>query len=113
MINRLFVYGSLAPGRSNEQVLASLSGTWEAATVKGRLLQHGWGAAIGYPGIVLDENAGEVDGFLFSSEQLAGHWIRLDEFEGPGYERVLTKVKLRDGQTVDAFVYRLTGNTTR
>ena len=113
MTNRLFVYGSLAPGRSNEHVLADVSGTWQPATVKGRLLPKGWGAAMGYPAIVLDDNAGEVEGFLFSSESLPEHWARLDEFEGEGYERVLTAAKLKDGKTVDAYIYRLSGNDTR
>lgn len=55
MTDRLFVYGTLAPGRPNEHVLADVEGTWEPATVKGTLLQEGWGAAAGYPGIVLDD----------------------------------------------------------
>ncbi len=82
----------------------------EIAIVTGTLLQEGWGAAVGYPGIVLDEHGGEVNGFLFSSESLAEHWARLDEFEGEGYERVLTTVKLKDGTVVDAYIYRLSGN---
>ena len=31
MINRLFVYGTLAPGRANAHVLADIPGTWEPA----------------------------------------------------------------------------------
>jgi gamma-glutamylcyclotransferase (GGCT)/AIG2-like uncharacterized protein YtfP len=112
MIQRLFVYGTLAPGRPNEHVLAEVPGTWEPATVMGTLLQEGWGAAAAYPGIVLDEHGGEVEGFLFTSESLAEHWARLDEFEGEGYERVLTPVKLKDGTAVDAYIYRLSGNGT-
>lgn len=110
MTHRLFVYGTLAPGRPNEHVLADVPGEWEPAAVIGTLLQEGWGAAAGYPGIVLDEHGGEVEGFLFSSESLAEHWARLDEFEGEGYERVLTTVKLEDGTAVDAYIYRLSGN---
>lgn len=110
MAYRLFVYGTLAPGRPNEHVLADVPGEWEPATAMGTLLQEGWGAAAGYPGIVLDERGGEVRGFLFSSESLAEHWVRLDEFEGEGYERVLTTVKLTDGTVVDAYIYRLRGN---
>lgn len=110
MIHRLFVYGTLAPGRPNEHVLADVPGEWEPATVTGTLLQEGWGAAAGYPGIVLDEHGGEVKGFLFNSEGLAEHWARLDEFEGEGYERVLTTVKLKDGTAVDAYIYRLSQN---
>jgi gamma-glutamylcyclotransferase (GGCT)/AIG2-like uncharacterized protein YtfP len=108
--HRLFVYGTLAPGRPNEYVLADVPGEWEPATVTGTLLQEGWGAAVGYPGIVLEENGAEINGFLFSSENLAEHWARLDEFEGEGYERVLTTVKLEDGTAVDAYIYRLSGN---
>ena len=107
MTHRLFVYGTLAPGRPNEHVLADVRGEWEPATVTGTLFQEGWGAAADYPGIVLDEHGGEVEGFLFSSESLAEHWARLDEFEGEGYERVLTTVKLKDGSAVDAYIYRL------
>jgi gamma-glutamylcyclotransferase (GGCT)/AIG2-like uncharacterized protein YtfP len=74
------------------------------------LLPEGWGAAAGYPGIVLDESGGEVGGLLFSSESLAEHWARLDEFEGDGYERVLTTATLKDGTMVDAYIYKLSGN---
>lgn len=110
MTHRLFVYGTLAPGRPNEHVLAGIPGEWESATVTGRLLQKGWGAAVGYPGIVLDERGGEVQGLLFTSESLDKHWARLDEFEGDGYERVLTSAKRQDGTTVEAYIYRLSGS---
>jgi len=107
MAHRIFVYGTLAPGRLNEHVLADVPGEWEPATVTGTLLQQGWGAAVGYPGIVLDEHGSDVGGFLFTSERLDEHWVRLDAFEGEGYERVLTPVKRKDGTTVDAYIYRL------
>ena len=107
MVNRLFVYGTLAPGRPNEHLLSDVPGSWETATVKGILLQDGWGAAAGYPGIVLNEHGDEVHGFVFASERLAEHWSKLDEFEGEEYERVLTKAKLKDGRTVDAYIYNL------
>lgn len=110
MTHRLFVYGTLAPGRPNEHVLADIPGEWEPATVTGRLLEQGWGAAVGYPGIVLDAHGSEVQGLLFSSDCLDKHWSRLDEFEGAGYERVLTLAKRRDGTTVDAYIYRLSGS---
>lgn len=107
MIQRLFVYGTLAPGRPNAHVLANVPGAWESASVTGKLLQAGWGAAAGYPGIVLDERGDEVSGLIFSSPRLAEHWARLDEFEGEGYERVVTTAKLHDGSRVDAYVYQL------
>ena len=111
MSHRLFVYGTLAPGQPNEHILADLPGRWEPATVKGTLHAQGWGAAIGYPGIVLDELGEEVHGFVFSSEALPAHWSRLDEFEGDGYVRVLATATLGDGTRVDAYVYALSTNS--
>lgn len=107
MTHRLFVYGTLTPGRPNEHVLADIPGEWQSATVVGTLLQQGWGATEGYPGIVLDKHGTEVEGFVFSSKYLIEHWGRLDEFEGEEYERVLTAVRLKDGKTVDAYIYQL------
>ena len=48
-------------------------------------------------------------GLLFSSTSLSEHWARLDEFEGEGYERVLTTATRRDGATVDPYIYKLRG----
>ena len=107
MMERLFVYGSLGPGRPNEHVLAAIGGSWEEATVTGTRRNEGWGAAMGYPGIQLRDDGDEVAGFLFSSEKLSEHWAALDEFEGPSYERVLTTVRLKDRTTVDAYIYAL------
>ncbi|HVF72665.1 MAG TPA: gamma-glutamylcyclotransferase family protein [Chthoniobacterales bacterium] len=106
-MHRLFVYGTLAPGRPNEHILASVPGKWEPAAVNGVLFKERWGAAAGYPGIVLDASAREVAGLLFSSEILAEHWTRLDEFEGEGYQRVVTRVKRKDGTAVEAYIYEL------
>lgn len=109
MVERLFVYGTLAPGRPNAHVLDTIEGSWEPASVTGRLRQEGWGAALGFPGIDLDEQGGEVAGFLFSAAKLADYWAALDAFEGEAYERVLTAVKRQDGSTVEAFIYALRG----
>jgi gamma-glutamylcyclotransferase (GGCT)/AIG2-like uncharacterized protein YtfP len=107
MTHRLFVYGTLAPGRPNAHVLADVTGTWQPATTRGTLLAEGWGAAAGYPGIVPDESANEVQGFLLTSDDLPQQWKRLDAFEGDGYERVLATVRLGDGSAVEAYLYRL------
>lgn len=112
MTHRLFVYGTLAPGRPNEHVLRGVPGEWEVASVRGELLEQGWGAAIGFPGIVLDERGAEVRGFLFTSEKLRDHWTRLDDFEGDGYERVLTTATLPGGQTLSTYIYVLRGLST-
>ncbi len=43
-MQRLFVYGTLAPGRANHKVLMNIPGSWETVTLRGTLLQDGWGA---------------------------------------------------------------------
>jgi len=101
----LFVYGTLAPGRPNEHVLADVPGEWQPARVSGTLLPHGWGAALGYPAIRLADGADAVEGYLFTSDSLEEHWGLLDDFEGDGYARVLTQVDLGDGGHTEAFVY--------
>lgn len=106
-MQRLFVYGTLAPGRPNSHLLEAIAGTWCRGKVRGTLHPRGWGATLGYPALVLDERGEEVEGYLFSSEELADHWGRLDEFEGEAYERVSTEITLEDGGTVRAHVYVL------
>jgi gamma-glutamylcyclotransferase (GGCT)/AIG2-like uncharacterized protein YtfP len=107
VIEKLFIYGTLGPGRPNEHVLDVIGGSWETATVTGTLREEGWGAEMGYPGIDLDEHGGEVEGFLFTSKNLSGHWESLDAFEGEAYRRVLVKAKLKGGGIVDAYIYTL------
>ncbi len=107
MTDRLFVYGTLAPGRPNAHILAGVPGTWQRAIVHGRLYREGWGARQGYPGIRIDDSGDPVEGYVFSSDALAGEWERLDRFEGDEYERVSAKAWLKDGQTVATYVYQL------
>ena len=107
MIERLFVYGTLAPGRPNEHILAGVPGQWLPATVRGHLRHEGWGAVAGYPGIVPDERGEAVSGLIFSSTELAAHWGRLDEFEGSEYRRMTVPALLDDGTVVQAQVYAL------
>lgn len=98
---------SWVPTHSQEHVLADVHGTWEPATVQRRLLRLGWGADVGYPGIVLADDGSTVQGMLLSSTNLSDHWDRLDEFEGAGYDRVPTSVTLGSGATVSAQLYVL------
>jgi gamma-glutamylcyclotransferase (GGCT)/AIG2-like uncharacterized protein YtfP len=104
--HRLVVYGTLAPGRPNHSQLEALDGRWSPGQLRGRLVDAGWGASLGYPGLVLDPHAGVIDVQVFESADLPAHWSRLDEFEGPGYRRVVTKVRL-PADEVDASVYVL------
>jgi gamma-glutamylcyclotransferase (GGCT)/AIG2-like uncharacterized protein YtfP len=103
---RLATYGSLAPGRVNHGELAGLDGTWTAGTVRGRLAPEGWGAALGFPGLVLDPEGEDVAVFVFSSPDLPRRWPRLDAFEGDGYRRVVAEVRTPDGP-LDACIYVL------
>lgn len=101
---RLAVYGTLAPGKSNHDQVASLNGTWRAGTVNGRLLQKGWAFEQGYPAIVLEADGPLVAVQLFESLDLPANWNRLDEFEGAEYRRVVTVVQTESGP-VEAWIY--------
>lgn len=103
---QLAVYGSLAPGRVNHNQLASLNGRWVKGTVRGRLADRGWGAALGFHGLVLDPEADEIAVDLFISPDLPRHWARLDIFEGPGYRREKSLISTAEGK-VEAFIYVL------
>ncbi len=106
-MERLFIYGSLQPGGPNEHILASIDGDWEPAFVRGTLVNAGWGAALGYPGLVIDEHGSEVHGHVFASSNLGAKWAYLDDLEGEEYERTLESVTLLNGEQVDAYVYVL------
>lgn len=106
MTTRLATYGTLAPGRANHGQLDGLSGSWSRGTVRGTLVQEGWGAELGFPGLVLDPDGGAVGVEVFSSSDLSAHWTRLDAFEGQGYRRVSVTVETADGP-LKAWIYVL------
>ena len=105
-LERLAVYGTLGPGRPNHHHLADLAGEWTTGVVHGRLIEAGWGAGLGYPGIVLDAAAPGVPVDLLTSPDLAAAWDRLDAFEGPGYRRVAAQVETATGPST-AWIYVL------
>jgi gamma-glutamylcyclotransferase (GGCT)/AIG2-like uncharacterized protein YtfP len=74
--------------------------------VQGKLFSSGWGAAFGFPGLILDPLAPSVEVELFHSPDLPQHWSRLDEFEGSGYRRAVTIVKTSEGD-LSAWIYVL------
>ena len=106
-MERLFVYGTLAPGRANHGVIEGILGNWEAASLKGKLLDEGWGSEFGCPGIIPSDEGEEVEGFVVTSDYLSKHWSMLDEYEGTGYKRVAVKVNTESGEKVEAYVYAL------
>jgi gamma-glutamylcyclotransferase (GGCT)/AIG2-like uncharacterized protein YtfP len=103
---RLATYGTLSPGRSNHHQLSGLRGQWSGGSVRGDLHDAGWGAAQGYPGLVLNPTGETVAVDLFSSDDLPDHWARLDAFEGDGYRRVVAEVTTPHG-AVAACIYVL------
>ena len=110
-MERLFVYGSLAPGRPNEHILGELEGVWEPAVIRGTLHDRGWGAGMGFPAVVPESNGDEVEGLLFTSAALLDFWQVLDDFEGEGYQRVQVSAWLSCGSVVEAHVYALRVST--
>ena len=107
MKETLFVYGTLMPNCPNGHVLENIVGKFVPATVKGKLIDAGWSASMGYPGIKLNPNGDTVHGFLFYSDNLINHWDSLDEFEGAEFERVPVCVERYDEFEVDTFIYVL------
>jgi gamma-glutamylcyclotransferase (GGCT)/AIG2-like uncharacterized protein YtfP len=102
--HRLATYGTLAPGRPNHHQLSHLEGDWRAGTVKGHLVQKGWGAALGYPALVLANDGADIEVHLFVSPDLPTHWERLDAFEGSEYRRTQVRVETAEG-FLDAWIY--------
>ena len=107
-MEKLFVYGTLGPGRPNEHILKNIGGTWKDAFVFGELFEEGWGAEKGFPGIRFENKVAKVRGFVFYSENLKDHWKELDAFEGAAYQRIKTEVILIDTEEViEVDVYAL------
>jgi gamma-glutamylcyclotransferase (GGCT)/AIG2-like uncharacterized protein YtfP len=105
---RLATYGTLAPGRPNHHLLDALEGHRSEGHVYGKLVDAGWGAGLGYPALILDPDGLAIPVHVFESMNLPDHWSRLDDFEGPGYQRVVTSVSTPTGD-VDASIYVLRG----
>lgn len=103
---RLVAYGTLAPGRPNHHQLDGLQGRWVEGQVHGTLVDAGWGARLGYPALILDPGGSTIDVQVFESVDLPAHWSRLDEFEGPTYQRVISTVRTPAGD-VEASIYVL------
>ncbi len=105
---RLAIYGSLAPGESNHRVIAGIAGTWTPGFVRGHLIHQGWGAHVGFPGMIWDPlSRNRVDVKMFTSEDLPLHWERLDLFEGGDYLRILVPVEGVEDTPFVANIYRI------
>jgi gamma-glutamylcyclotransferase (GGCT)/AIG2-like uncharacterized protein YtfP len=90
MNQRLATYGSLAPGGPHHASLAGLSGEWRTSLfARGCLRAAGWGAALGFPGFVWDEQGESIAVSLLTSAELPALWSGLDAFEGSDYRRIV------------------------
>ena len=108
--DRLAVYGSLAPGKSNQHVLARYTGTWTPGRVRGDLVNAGWGAAGGFPGLIPREDGPWVAVQVFESPALRDAWPELDDFEGDQYRRTIVPVYSAEHDTrvmFEANIYAL------
>ncbi|MEM6913485.1 MAG: gamma-glutamylcyclotransferase family protein [Pseudomonadota bacterium] len=103
---RLATYGTLVPGEVNAHQLQALSGQWLKGTVRGHLIEEGWGADHGCPAMTPDPNGPTIEVHVFESHDLPAHWSRLDAFEGDEYQRVSIQVTMDKGD-VEASIYAL------
>ena len=111
MTERLFVYGTLRPGRAPSEIADAVNTLVPLgpAAVRGRLYNLG-----SYPGLVLDEQADEVHGEILAVPD-AATLARLDAYEdyrpnGPDpdaslFLRVRTAVTLPTGASELCWVY--------
>ena len=88
----LAVYGTLAPGEPNHDVVAPLGGEWTDGFVEGDLHPVGWGASLGYPAFRPRAGGPPVAVRVLKSPGLPDAWPELDRFEGEEYRRILVPV---------------------
>ena len=101
---RLVIYGTLAPGKPNHNVIEDLSGDYRDCSVHGRISE-----VDGLPYFTWAPSEASLGAQLFSSRQLPDKWDDLDRFEGDGYKRRLIPAAVDDGLTV-ASIYMSTAD---
>lgn len=107
MVERLFVYGTLRPGESNQHYLAAIPGKWLNASIRGIHFPQGYGATDGYPVLVPTHQGPPIPGLILEASFTQDHWQMLDDFETEAYERILSTVETEEGRQLNAFVYIL------
>ena len=73
-------------------MIANVPGTWTDGLVRGEVHPSGWGLTGGFPGMRWRPGGIQFPVKMFVSTTLVDHWARLDEFEGPEYQRILVPV---------------------
>lgn len=111
MDNRLFVYGTLLPGRAPAEIADVVDALKPVGkgTIRGKLYNFG-----DYPGVVLDDKASdEVHGEVFDLPGDPNALARLDDYEefhprdpeGSLFKRLRTTVTLLNGARENCWVY--------
>jgi gamma-glutamylcyclotransferase (GGCT)/AIG2-like uncharacterized protein YtfP len=104
---RLVIYGTLAPGQPNHNVIEDLRGVYRDCSVHGRISE-----VDELPYFTWAPSAAGLRAVLFSSRQLPDKWVDLDLFEGDGYKRRLIPATVGDQVTV-ASIYLSTADDRR
>lgn len=105
----IFVYGSLRRDASGASHPLLRDARFVAsATVAGTLYQVDW-----YPGLVPDADDGEVLGELFElpTDRVDAMLRSLDDYEGGGFKRRRSKVRVDGNSVGDTWVYAYIGPT--
>jgi gamma-glutamylcyclotransferase (GGCT)/AIG2-like uncharacterized protein YtfP len=99
---KLVVYGSLAPGEANHEVLAGITGDWEKCFIRGAITESN-----GLRRLHRTPASDEVTVHLFASKELPLLWQRLDSFEGASYKRRLIPARtVLNMQVANVYVAR-------
>jgi len=111
---RLFVYGTLVPGRAAWEILEPwVVGTPESDAVAGRLYDTGRGypAATFSGGDAGDDSPGVVHGtvVVLDPERAPAALADLDHYEGPEYRRVTVRTERGVEAAAYAWIAPLTG----
>ncbi|MBI4248081.1 MAG: hypothetical protein HY611_01155 [Elusimicrobia bacterium] len=85
---RLAIYGTLAPGGANREILERISGRWTDGTVEGKIE-----TGFGLPLFIWQRGADKIPVKVLWSSELPKRWTDLDRFEGEQYRRVLVPIE--------------------
>jgi gamma-glutamylcyclotransferase (GGCT)/AIG2-like uncharacterized protein YtfP len=107
----IIIYGTLAPNRPNHSKIEHINGKWTKGVVMGKLVNEGWGAALGYFGFKHSsmEEQENIEAYMLISDELVDNWAYLDEFEGDQYRRILAKFELDNGAVGVGNIYAING----
>lgn len=99
-VNRLLVYGTLAPGQVNEKILSGIPGIWTEGFVKGMVETRN-----GLPEFKWRTNSDEIKIKVFNSDVLVQHIEKINKFEGSNYRRILIPVRVSPSLFSVGFIY--------